>query len=157
MPPSSQLLCPCVEEGLPPPLNLPVHVQAEAPFARHEHDREHEDMLRSKSRFGDPFAHLAARKGPAAGSEAAALTERYNIDALEKSGERVCQITMYCHAACVYCHPLCLHCCCPTCVYCYPVRVYCYLRPRLPHVPYWRDRQCFCTAPVLLSTSISSR
>ena len=62
-------------------------MQANQPFARHEHDTEHEDMLRGKSRFGDPFAHLASRKAPAAAAAATALTERYNVDALEKSGE----------------------------------------------------------------------
>lgn len=62
-------------------------LQANQPFARHEHDVEHEDMLRGKSRFGDPFAHLTSRKTPAAEAAAAtALTERYNVDALEKSG-----------------------------------------------------------------------
>jgi hypothetical protein len=46
-------------------------------------------MLRSKSRFGDPFAHLGAGKRAAAEAERAdpaALTERYNVEALEKSG-----------------------------------------------------------------------
>ena len=68
------------------------HFQAKRPFARYEHDREHEDMLRSKSRFGDPFAHLGAGKRAAAGggAEPAALTERYDVEALEKSGVCVC-------------------------------------------------------------------
>ena len=62
-------------------------VQAKGPFARHEHDRGYEEELRSKSRFGDPFAHLAGSKASKPPAEVAALTELYNVEALEKSGD----------------------------------------------------------------------
>ena len=75
--------------------SLCPHCQAKGPFARYEHDREHEDMLRSKSRFGDPFAHLGAgKRAVGGGAEPAALTERYDVEALEKSGVWACCIDM---------------------------------------------------------------
>ena len=63
-------------------------LQAKAPFARHDHGRDYEEELRGKSRFGDPFAHLSAAAGSKASRpDVVALTERYNVEALEKSGD----------------------------------------------------------------------
>ncbi len=67
----------------PPTLNH----QAAKPFARHDVDDRHDASLRGAVRFGDPFAHLARKRaGAEREAEAAALTERYDVEKLNKSG-----------------------------------------------------------------------
>lgn len=60
-------------------------LQASQPFARYEDDRERDEYLKEQLRSGDPMAHLVKKRG---GSrwEAAAITERYDVDELQKSG-----------------------------------------------------------------------
>ncbi|PNW87823.1 hypothetical protein CHLRE_01g003487v5 [Chlamydomonas reinhardtii] len=65
---------------------------AAKPFARHDVDDLHDSSLKGAVRFGDPFAHLARRRaGAERAAEAAALTERYDADKLNKSGFKVPQ------------------------------------------------------------------
>lgn len=65
--------------------------EASAPFARYDHDRQYEDQLKGKARFGDPFANLARRKAEEVSQAAQPLTERYGPSALEKSGFNIPQ------------------------------------------------------------------
>lgn len=72
----------------PPALTPTPRTQAAKPFARHDVDDLHDSSLKGAVRFGDPFAHLARRRaGAERAAEAAALTERYDADKLNKSGE----------------------------------------------------------------------
>ncbi|EFJ45136.1 hypothetical protein VOLCADRAFT_94528 [Volvox carteri f. nagariensis] len=67
--------------------------EASKPFARGDVDSSHDAALRNQVRFGDPFAHLARRKQSAAAAAAAdaPLTERYDLDKLNKSGFKIPQ------------------------------------------------------------------
>lgn len=88
----------------PPPSPLRTHptnptqpLQAAKPFSRSGPDAAHDDKMRHSVRFGDPFAALARKKAAAAGvlddllpmegPEPAAITDAYDADKLEKSGE----------------------------------------------------------------------
>jgi pre-mRNA-splicing factor CWC26 len=72
--------------------------EADKPFARYQHDEDHEEMLRVKRRFGDPFAHLhqGGKSGLSSKDEDAAasasLTDRYDSRDLERSGFRIPQV-----------------------------------------------------------------
>ncbi|KAG1676556.1 hypothetical protein FOA52_000099 [Chlamydomonas sp. UWO 241] len=59
-------------------------------FARYEHDADFEAGLKGTARFGDPFANLARKKASEA-EKVAAITDRYDADALQKSGFNIPQ------------------------------------------------------------------
>ncbi|KAG2424133.1 hypothetical protein HXX76_014807 [Chlamydomonas incerta] len=65
---------------------------AAKPFARHDVDDRHDASLKGVVRFGDPFGALARKRaGAEAVAAAAALTERYDAEKLNKSGFKVPQ------------------------------------------------------------------
>ena len=78
---------------LPTQLKPYLLMQASKPFARGVDDSEREALFKERLRFGDPMAHLVRKQRAEQGNleggpeGSAALTERYDVQALEKSGE----------------------------------------------------------------------